>query len=86
MLDYSFFYDIAEYGNKNWKGKFTPKELACYAYDYLVEFEDSKEKGSYHISSTIQELLSLLDEDNAEETKNWANRIREELGLCQTQM
>lgn len=86
MLDYSFFYDIAEYGNKNWKGKFTPKEIACYAYDYLVEFEESKAKGSYHVSSTIQELLRLLDEDNTEETKNWANRIREELGLCQTQM
>ena len=86
MLDYSFFYDIAEYGNENWKGDFSPKEIACYAYDYLVEFEESKAKGSYHVSSTIQELLRLLDEDNTEETKNWANRIREELGLCQTQM
>ena len=86
MLDYSFFYDIAEYGNKNWKGKFTPKELACYAYDYLVEFEDSKTKGSYHISSTIQELLRLLDEDNTEEAIRFGNRIREELGLCQTKM
>ena len=86
MLDYSFFYDIAEYGNANWKGNFSPKEIACYAYDYLVEFEESKAKGGYYISSTIQELLRLLDEDNTEEAIRFGNRIREELGLCQTKM
>lgn len=81
MLDYSFFYDIAEYGNANWKGNFSPKEIACYAYDYLVEFEESKAKGGYYISSTIQELLRLLDEDGSEECCFWASEIRSELRL-----
>lgn len=81
MLGYDFFYDIAEYGNENWKGNFSPKEIACYAYDYLIEFEESKAKGGYYISSTIQELLRLLDEDGSEECCFWANEIRSELRL-----
>lgn len=80
-LTYEDFYDIAEYGNANWKGCFTPREIACNAYDYLVDFEQSKAKGGYHISSTIQELLRLLDEDGSEESNHFATQIRKELGL-----
>ena len=85
MLDYSFFYDIAEYGNANWKGNFSEKEIACYAFDYLIEFEASKLKGGYHVTSTIQELLSLLDEDKCDQCTEWANKIRRELSLCRTE-
>ena len=85
-LTYEDFYDIAEYGNANWKGCFTPKEIACNAYNYLVDFEQSKARGGYHISSTIQELLRLLDEDGSTECCFWANTIRNELGLCQTRI
>ena len=84
-LTYEDFYDIAEYGNSNWKGCFTPREIACNAYNYLVDFEYSKAKGG-HISSTIQELLRLLDEDGSVECCFWANTIRNELGLCQTRI
>ena len=28
MLEYADFYDIAEYGNENWKGSFTQKGIA----------------------------------------------------------
>ena len=83
MIDYSFFYDIAKYGNTNWKGNFSSKEIACNAYDYLTEYEYSKGKGKYHITTTIQQLLYLLDEDNSEECNCWANEIRKGLGLCQ---
>lgn len=81
MIDYSFFYDIAEYSNINWKGNFSPKEIACYAYDYLLEFEYSMINNEHYITSTIQELLSLLDEDHSEECVQWASEIRSELGL-----
>lgn len=27
-MTYEDFYDIAEYGNENWKGSYTPKEIA----------------------------------------------------------
>lgn len=79
MLNYEFFYDIAEYGNANWKGCFTPKEIACNAYDYLVEFEASKARET--ITSVIQELCKLLAEDGSEECKEWLYQIADELGL-----
>lgn len=82
MLDYVDFYDIAEYGNKHWKGSFTPKEIACNAYDYLVEFEASKaSKARKTITSVIQELCKLLAEDGSDEAKDWLYQIAHELGL-----
>lgn len=79
MLDYEFFYNIATYGNTNWKGNYTPKEIACNAYDYLVEFEASKARET--ITSVIQELCKLLAEDGSEECKEWLYQIADELGL-----
>ena len=80
-LTYDDVQDIAEYGNANCKGCFTPREIACNAYNYLVDFEQSKARGGYHISSTIQELFRLLDEDDSEEANHFATQIRKELGL-----
>ena len=57
-MEYADFYDIAVYGNENWKGSFTQKEIACNAYNYFVDFEYSKAKGT--VVSTIQELIDLL--------------------------
>ena len=79
MLDYGFFYDVAEYGNENWKGNFSPKEVAQFAYDYFTEFENSK--ATSKVSSDIQSLLECLDEDRSEECKLWASEIRKELRL-----
>ena len=79
MLDYEFFYNIADYGNTNWKGNFTAKEIACNAYDYLVEFE--KSKNDEKPTPTIEELAKLLAEDGSEECKEWLYRMVDELGL-----
>ena len=79
MLGYGDFYDIAEYGNANWKGGYTPKEVACNAYDYLCEFKYSKT--SQEPSDTIKELTKLLAEDASEKAKDWLYQIAEELGL-----
>jgi hypothetical protein len=57
-MTYENFYDIAMYGNKEWKGFFTDKEIACNAYDYLVEYEASKEAGKP--TNTMLELCRLL--------------------------
>lgn len=78
-MEYSDFYDIAVYGNEAWKGSFSNKEVACNAYEYKMDFDYSKESGS--LTSTIYELLLLLDQDNSEETQEWARRIREELKI-----
>lgn len=79
MLDYGGFYDIAEYGNTNWKGTFTPKEIACCAYDYLIEFNQSK--ADEMPTHTIKELAKLLAEDGSDECKDWLYQIADELDL-----
>ena len=61
MLDYSDFYDIAVYGNENWKGSFTPKEIACNADCYYSDFKWSLERGK--LAESISTLVANLKED-----------------------
>ena len=60
-MDYAYFYNIAEYGNEHWKGSFTPRESACNAYDYKVEYDYSKEHNKP--THTMIELCKLICED-----------------------
>ena len=60
-MDYAYFYNIAEYGNEHWKGSFTPREIACNAYDYKVEYDYSKEHNKP--THTMIELCKLVWED-----------------------
>ena len=78
-MDYADFYDIARYLNKERKGAFTPKEIACNAYDYLCEFEWSK--ANEEPTHTIKELAKLLAEDGSDECKDWLYQIASEIGL-----
>ena len=61
MLDYNDFYTIAEYGNENWKGSFTPREIAYNAYDYNEEYDYSIKQGKP--TRTMTELWKLICED-----------------------
>ena len=61
MLDYADFYNIAEYGNENWEGSFTPREIENNAYDDLCEYQASKIKGKP--THTMIELCKLICED-----------------------
>ena len=61
MMEYNDFYLIAEYGNENWKGSFTPREIACNAYNYKVEYDYSIEKGKP--TRTMVGLCKLICED-----------------------
>ena len=61
MLEYADFYNIAEYGNENWKGNFTPREIACNAYDYKAEYDYSIKQGKP--TRTMIELCVLICED-----------------------
>ena len=79
MLSYEFFYNISEYGNENWKGSFTPKEVAENAHNYWCEFNYSTENEV--VTETIAELYSLLIEDGSEECLEWAYEIATELNL-----
>ena len=60
-MEYSDFYDIAEYGNENQKGCFTLKEIACNAYDYKAEYDYSIKQGKP--THTMIELCKLICED-----------------------
>ena len=61
MLEFNDFYTIAEYGNENWKGCFTPREIANNAYDYKVEYDYSIEQDKP--THTMIELCKLICED-----------------------
>ena len=61
MLEFNDFYTIAEYGNENWKGNFSPREIANNAYDYKVEYDYSIEQGKP--THTMIELCKLICED-----------------------
>lgn len=61
MMTYNDFYTIVEYGNENWKGSFTPREIACNAYDYKSEYDYSIERGKP--TRTMIELCKLICED-----------------------
>lgn len=76
-MTYADFYEIAEYGNKNWRGKFTAKEIACNAYDYLCEFERSKREGQE--TEVIKTLMILLVSDGSNQCFEWVRNISEEI-------
>ena len=61
MMEYDDFYLIAEYGNENWKGYFTPREIANNAYDYKAEYDYSIKQGKP--TRTMTELCKLICED-----------------------
>ena len=86
MMEYSDFYDIAEYGNEHWNGNYTPKEIACNAYDYMRDFEWSKNAyvtDKIIVGSIFDIMFSLmLDEMNgSEEAKYWLKQIADEIGV-----
>ena len=60
-MEYADFYDIAKYGNENWKGSFTPREIACNAYDYKAEYDYSIKQDK--LTHTMIELCKLICED-----------------------
>ena len=60
-MEFNDFYTISEYGNENWKGSFTPREIANNAYDYKAEYDYSIEQGKP--THTMIELCKLICED-----------------------
>lgn len=75
-MEYGNFYDIAEYGNVNWKGSFTPEEVRQNAEDYFTEWKYSNEQGK--ATHTMEELCKLLIEDGEEECEQFLDNILEE--------
>lgn len=78
-MEFGELYDIVEYGNKNWKCNFTPKEIAVNAFDLLIEFETSQE--NEEPTHAIKELAKLLAEDGSDQCKVWLYKIATILNL-----
>lgn len=78
-MEYSDFYNIAEYLNEINRNTFTPREIAENAHIYCVDFQWSKENNE--ISFVIRELAKILAEDNSEECQDWLYRMATELNL-----
>ena len=60
-MEFNDFYTISEYGNENWKGSFTPREIACNAYEYKTEYMLSLTQGKP--THAMTELCKLICED-----------------------
>lgn len=67
-MEYADFYDIVTYLNTNANHAYSEKELACNAYNYLCDYEASKDAPT--VESTIQSIINSLLEDWSVETQN----------------
>ena len=76
-MEYADFYDIALYGNENWKGSYSPKEVACNAYDYYSNFKKSKTIGL--ATGLTRQLLKLLENDGSDDATFWYDCIIREV-------
>ncbi len=81
-MDYADFYDIAVYANENWRGKFTPREIANNAYELFLDFQESCKQGK-PICSMVG-LLENLTEDaynlgNGCKADEWYTQIIREI-------
>ena len=78
------FLRIAEYGNENWKGSFSPTEIKENAEIYYADFLWSKENGE--VADSIMSLCRNLADDVREnpdwtEPKQWLYQIASELNM-----
>lgn len=60
-MDFGFWYDVAVYCNANWKGGFTPKEIAENAFEYWCEWKTTLD--SDKVTANIDDLMHQLHED-----------------------
>lgn len=62
-IDYQFFYKVATYANKAWRGFFSEEEVATAAYNYLVDYQNIKSREAKLEETSICGLLENLKED-----------------------
>lgn len=77
MLDYGFWYDVAKYGNENWKAYLSEKEVADAAYTYKCEYDWSKANGS--LSGVIGTVLEALHDDNNDDANYFIDEIENDM-------
>lgn len=62
-MTYKYFYKISHYLNQCNNNIFSNEEVACYAYEYLVEYEQSmvQETPTYNMIVLCNELMEDMD-------------------------
>lgn len=78
-MNYSYFYDIAEYLNGLNRNIFSHREVAENAHIYICDFEWSKANDK--VAHNIKELCRQLIEDGEEQSLEWVYDIATELNL-----
>lgn len=82
-MRYEDFFELARYGNKNWKGSYTEEEIKQNAKEYFDNYEWSKANGQVDDYTTMF-LLNNLAEDWAngmDEVTKWLKEMITELGI-----
>ena len=71
-MTYRDFYKIAEYMNECNNNIFNYEEVACYAYEYLIEYEQSmvQETPTYNIIVLCTELAIDMDCHDYDDTED----------------
>lgn len=82
-MKYQDFFEIARYGNENWKGYYTEEEVTRNAKNYQENYDWSKTNGQVDDYTTMF-LLNNLAEDWAngmDEVTKWLKEMITELGI-----
>lgn len=85
-MKYQDFLEIAKYGNANWNGNYTEKEVTRNAKEYYANYEWSKANKEIDEYTTIF-LLEKLAEDWANgnyEVAKWLREMITELKLTES--
>lgn len=82
-MDIKDFYDIAEYASNAWNGKFSPRELCEFAYDYYLEYKSGMVVDGSPLCSLITQLVEeydVADDDTATMIGNWLEDMSWQFG------
>ena len=85
-MKYQDFFEIARYGNENWKGYYTEEEVIQNAKNYQENYDWSKANGQVDDYTTMF-LLNNLAEDWANgnyEVEKWLREMITELKLTES--
>lgn len=80
--DFGFYYDLAEYCNKAWRGKYSPREVATNAFLIWQGVDEKLCTGCDTVE--IGEILDALKEDidnGSDEAQAFYDGLRERCGM-----
>lgn len=82
MLKHQDFLNIAEYGNENWKGAYSPEEVRQNAENYFIDYQWSL-KNEIVTESISFLLFNLLQDwnDGNENVISWISQLIDDLDI-----